>query len=160
MGAVAARAGVGKPTLYRRYPTKAAVVFDAVFGRTKAKPIPDVEDVREQLRVAYSWAVDEFAAPEARAALPGLLADLSAHPELAQTVRAMVIDPEYERVRATLRQAQSRGQIRQNIDLTLVIDIFVGAALARSALLDHQVDHDFGQRLVDILVDGLAPRPS
>jgi len=160
MEAVAARARVGKPTLYRRYPTKASLVFEAVFGKTKTNPDPDTGNLVDDLREAYSWAVDEFAAPEAHAALPGLLADLSADPQLAQLVRTLVIEPEYTRVHAALERAQRRGEIRADADLTLVIDAFTGTALTRVLLLDHPVDQAFGNRLVDLLVNGLAPRPT
>src|SRR3954462_3227974 len=68
MEAVAARAKVSKPTLYLRYPSRAVLVFDAIFGKTKALEIPDHGNIRTELREMYRWAVDEFAAPEARAA--------------------------------------------------------------------------------------------
>ena len=129
--AVAARAEVGRPTIYRRYPNKAALVFEAVFGKTKANPDPDSGSLVSDLRQAYSWAVDEFAAPEARAALPGLVGDLTANPQLASLVRSEVIEPEYGRVRAALERARQRGEIRPDADLTLAIDAFTGTALAR-----------------------------
>jgi len=159
MEAIAAGARVGRPTLYRRYPTKAALVFEAVFGKTKTHPDPDTGNLVDDLREAYSWAVEEFAAPEARVALPGLLADLSANPQLAQLVRTLVIEPEYTRVHAALERAQRRGEIRADADLTLAIDAFTGTALTRIMLLGHPVDQAFGERLVDLLVHGLAPRP-
>ena len=93
MEAVAARAGVSKPTLYLRYPGKVPLVFEAVFGRTKSREVPDSGSVVADLHEAYQWAVEEFAAPEARAAVPGLLAELAASPELAELVRRAVIDP-------------------------------------------------------------------
>lgn len=127
--AVAARAGVGKPTVYRRYSNKTALVFEAVFGKTKAQTDPDTGSLASDLREAYRWAVEEFAAPAARAALPGLIADLAANPQLAELVRTQVIGPEYARVRAALERARERG------------------------------DHAFGDRLVDLIINGLAPRP-
>jgi AcrR family transcriptional regulator len=156
--AVAARAEVGKPTIYRRYPNKTALVFEAVFGRTKANRDPDTGSLVSDLREAYSWAVDEFAAPEARAALPGLVADLTANPQLTELVRAHVIEPEYARVRAALERAKRRGEIHPDADLTLAIDAFTGTALARVLVLDRPVDHAYGERLVDLIVNGLAPR--
>jgi AcrR family transcriptional regulator len=156
--AVAARAEVGKPTIYRRYASKAALVFEAVFGRTKVKADPDTGSLAGDLREAYSWAVEEFAAPEARAALPGLVADLTANPQLADLVRGLVIEPEYLRVRAVLERARDRGEIHADADLTLAIDAFTGTALARVLILDRPVDHNFGERLVDLIVNGLAPR--
>jgi AcrR family transcriptional regulator len=156
--AVAARAEVGKPTIYRRYPNKAALVFEAVFGRTKAKADPDTGSLAADLREAYSWAVDEFAAPEARAALPGLVADLAANPQLAGLMRGLVIEPEYARVRAALERARQRGEIHPDADLTLAIDAFTGTALARVLILDRPVDHAYGERLVELIIKGLAPR--
>jgi AcrR family transcriptional regulator len=156
MEAVAARAGISKPTLYLRYPTRAVLVFEAIFGRTKVRATPNTGSIRTDLYEAYDWAVEEFSAPEARAAIPGLLAEVAAGAELAQQVRTVVIGPEYERVRAQMEQAQRHGEIQQNIDLDLVIDAFIGTALARVTLLDHPVDHAYGKRLVDLLLDGIA----
>ncbi|HZZ50209.1 MAG TPA: TetR/AcrR family transcriptional regulator [Pseudonocardia sp.] len=158
--AVAARAEVGKPTVYRRYPNKTALVFEAVFGKTKAQPDPDTGSLVSDLRKAYRWAVEEFAAPEARAAVPGLIADLAANPQLAALVRTQVIGPEYARVRAALERARERGEIHPDADLTLAIDAFTGTALARVLILDRPVDDAFGDRLVDLIINGLAPRPS
>jgi AcrR family transcriptional regulator len=156
--AVAVRAEVGKPTIYRRYPNKAALVFEAVFGKTKTRSVPDTGALVSDLREAYSWAVDEFAAPEARAALPGLVADVAANPAVAELVRGLVVEPEYARVRAALERAQLRGEIHPDADLTLAIDAFTGTALGRVLVLNRPVDHTFGERLVDLIVNGLAPR--
>jgi AcrR family transcriptional regulator len=158
MEAVAARAGVGKPTIYRRYPSKVALVFDAVFGRTKSRPIPGNGDIAADLREAYGWAVDEFASLEAKAALPGLLADLCANEELLGLVRRLVVDPEVGRVRQALHAAQQRGEVREDADLDLAIDAFTGTALARTTLIDRPVDRAYGDALVDLLMNGLAPR--
>ncbi len=154
MEAVAARAGVSKPTLYLRYPSRAVLVFDAIFGKTKGLDIPDHGDIRAELRETYRWAVDEFSAPEARAAIPGLLAEVGSAPELARLVRTVAVEPEYGRVRSMLERARARGQIRADADLDLMIDVFIGTALARVTLIDHPLDHDFGDRLVDLLLDG------
>jgi AcrR family transcriptional regulator len=160
MAAVAARAGVSKPTLYLRYSGKVALVFEAVFGRTKTRELPDSGSVVADLREAYSWAVEEFAAPEARAALPGLLAEIAASPELGALVRRSVVEPEYARVRSVLELGQERGEIRNDVDLELVIDAFTGTALARVTLLDHPVNQEYGARLVDLLVQALRPPPA
>jgi AcrR family transcriptional regulator len=158
MEAVAARAGVSKPTLYLRFPTKGALVFEVVLGKTKALEMPDTGDLRADLRATYEAGVDEVAAPEARAALPILLAELSASPELARIVQSRVLGPEYHRVRNLLEQARQCGEIRSDVDLRLVIDAFFGTALARAIILGGPLDHDFSATLVDLLINGMAPR--
>lgn len=157
MEAVAARAHVSKPTLYLRFPTKGALVFEVLLGKTKAVELPGTGDLRADLRTAYDAGVDEMAAPEARAALPILLAELSASPELARLVRHRVLGPEYHRVRTLLENAQHRGEIRADVDLRLVIDTFFGAALARALILDGPLDQDFSDALVDLLINGMTP---
>jgi AcrR family transcriptional regulator len=156
MEAVAARARVSKPTLYLRYPSRAVLIFEAIFGQTKARPMPDTGSIRTDLYVAYRWAVDEFSAPEARAAIPGLLAEVARSPELAQLIRTVVIGPEHARVRGQLELAQARGEIHAEADLDLLVDAFIGTALARVTLLDHPVDYAYADRLVDQLLDGVS----
>jgi AcrR family transcriptional regulator len=158
MEAVASRARVSKPTLYLRYPTKGALVFEAVFGKTRQRPMPDSGDLVADLGEAYAWLVGEFEAAEARRAVPGLLAELAANPELGKVVRASLIEPEYVRVRALLERGQRRGEIRADADLTLVIDAMLGTALARATVLDRGFDEGFASRLVELVVSGLAPR--
>ncbi|MDR3664483.1 MAG: TetR/AcrR family transcriptional regulator [Mycobacterium sp.] len=158
MDAVAARAHVTKPTVYLRYPSKGALVFEVLLGKTKALKDPDSGDLRTDLYSAYQAGVDEVAAPEARAALPILLAELSTSPELARLVQSRVLGPEYQRVRTLLEQAQDRGEIRTDVDLRLIIDAFFGTALARAILLGGPLDHRFSTELVDLLIGGMAPR--
>ena len=153
MEAVAGRAGISKPTLYLRYPNRVALVTDAIFGKTKVHAFPNSGSLREDLREAYRWAVDEFTAPEARAALPGLLA------ESAVTAPIMAaVGSEYTRVRDRLEQARAAGEIRDDADLDLVVDAFIGTALARILLVHHTVDYSYGDRLVDQLLDGVRSR--
>lgn len=73
--AVARRAGVGAPTIYRRWPTKEALIEDAAFGHAEAIPIPAATgDLRADLRGWVAIFLDWLANPVTRAALPGLLA--------------------------------------------------------------------------------------
>ena len=160
MEAVAARAGVSKPTLYLRYPSRAVLVFEAIFGQTKTRPLPNTGTIRTDLYTAYRWLVDEFSTPEARAAVPGLLADVGNSPELGHLIRTVVIGPEYERVRGQLEHAQADGEINAAADLDLLIDAFIGTALARVTLLDHPIDDGYVHRLVDQLLDGVLAKPA
>jgi len=157
MEGVAARAGVQKPTLYLRYPTKTALVFAAAFGKTAAVDDPDTGSLVGDLTIAYQWLIDELTAPEARAALPGLMADMATDPDGAELVRSLVIAPEYGRVRDRLERAVHRGELRADADLELAIDALIGTVLVRSAILDHPVDHAFSLRAIEMIVAALRP---
>jgi len=157
MEGVAARAGVQKPTLYLRYPTKPALVFAAAFGKTAAIADPETGSLVDDLTIAYQWLIDELTAPEARAALPGLMADMATDPDGAQLVRSLVIAPEYGRVRDRLERAIHHGEIRADADLELAIDALIGTALVRSAILDHPVDRTFTARTVEMILTALRP---
>ena len=72
--AIARRAGVGAPTIYRRWPRREALIEDAAFGRLEPAAVPEpTDDLRSDL---HSWTmmfIQQFANPVARAAIPGLL---------------------------------------------------------------------------------------
>ncbi|MGV0745575.1 TetR/AcrR family transcriptional regulator [Mycolicibacterium sp. XJ870] len=99
--AIARRAGVGAPTIYRRWPTKEALVEDAAFGHSDQLPVPTpTGDLRADLRGWVAMFLDWLADPVTRAALPGLLTayhrDESIYERLvlrAETdVRALMVD--------------------------------------------------------------------
>jgi AcrR family transcriptional regulator len=72
--AIARRAGVGAPTIYRRWPTKEALVEDATFGHPHPAPVPEpTGDLLTDLRAWVAMFLDWLADPATRAALPGLL---------------------------------------------------------------------------------------
>lgn len=159
MEAVAARANVSKPTLYLRWPTKAALVGETVFGNTTASPLPDTGDLATDLRVVIGWGMAELAAPEARAALPGLIAELDTNPHARRLVLGRVIEPEYVRVRTLLERARGRGEVRNDADLDLVMDACIGTLLARATVLDRPFNHGDIQALVDLVLGGISRTP-
>jgi AcrR family transcriptional regulator len=151
---VAARAGVAKPTIYRRWPVKGALVSEACFGKTKAMPMPDTGAVAGDLRIIVGWGVDEFMAPEARAALPGMVAELRSDSEVRRLFQERVLEPEYARVRQVLERARDRGELRTDVDLELLMDVLVGTVFGRAVLLDHPLDDRLVDELVELALSG------
>jgi AcrR family transcriptional regulator len=73
--AIARRAGVGVPTIYRRWPRREALIEDAAFGHARPAPVPmPTGDLRNDLRAWVVTFLDRLADPVTRSALPGLLA--------------------------------------------------------------------------------------
>jgi AcrR family transcriptional regulator len=83
MVAIADRAGVGKPALYRRWRSKTHLVFEAVFGwMGEYAPIADATDPNDWISRSYDYTLELFGRPEVREAVPGLIASLRDHPDL------------------------------------------------------------------------------
>jgi AcrR family transcriptional regulator len=155
---IAERAGVGKPTVYRRWGGKGLLVWDAVLGKSAALPLPDTGRIEDDLRTVLHWAIDEAGAPEAQAALPGMLADFKPKPELRGVVKERLLDPEYVRIRGVLERAVERGELRSDLDLDLVLDTLIGTVLGRAVLLERSLDERLVEGLVDLVLEGARKR--
>ena len=81
VAAVAARAGTTKPAVYRRWPTKAQLVHEAVFPVADRPLVPDGDDLVADLRAMVAATAELFGRPEVRAAVPGLLAEFARDPD-------------------------------------------------------------------------------
>ncbi|EWM13197.1 TetR/AcrR family transcriptional regulator [Kutzneria sp. 744] len=83
MVAIAERANVGRPALYRRWPSKTHLVFEAVFAwQDEPTPVLASASTEEWIRGSFAYTSELFNRPEVRAALPGLMASLAEHPDL------------------------------------------------------------------------------
>lgn len=147
--AVAKRAGVGHTSIYRRWPSKAHMVHEVVFPDQRTAEIPAGTPFEDTVRQFAGAVVASLSRPEARAAIPGLMADWQADPEL----RRRLMDRFEPATRARLRQAAdeavARGEVRPDADIDRVYDAILGAAVA-AQWVSHGAS---GRRLVDTLVD-------
>jgi AcrR family transcriptional regulator len=160
MEAVAARAGVGKATLYRRWASKEQLVVDAL--ATLAEPVELDEDApaRDQL-VALLDGLRRRASSLAGRIFPRLIGEAVENPELMERYRVQVLQPRRECFRAVMRQAVQEGLVRPDVDLDHAIDLLIGPVAYRNVLrTDPPVGPDFPARVVDDVLRGLAPRPS
>lgn len=154
---VAARAGVGKATVYRRYAGKAELVVDAVAGLVEA-PEPLVgASVRDELVALLDAVRRRSATSVAGAVFPRLIAAGIDHPELLALYRSQVLAPRRERLRELLRRGMGEGLLRGDLDVDRAIDLLV-APLAYRTLVrtDAEDDPRFAEHVVDDLLRGLA----
>lgn len=151
--AVARRAGVGAPTIYRRWPTKEDLVEDAAFGHVGPVPVPDpTGDLRADLRAWVTLFLGRLADPVTRAALPGLLIAYH-HDESIYERLALRAESDVRALMAELVGDAERA--------TTVFDFLVAATAVR-AMTRGLVDHDaFCDRTADalaVLAAGLPRR--
>ncbi|MFF3017317.1 TetR/AcrR family transcriptional regulator [Streptomyces sp. NPDC057939] len=158
IGAVAARAGVGKDTVYRRWRGKPELVFEAVFTTTDQSPVPDTGTLAGDLTELLRGLVDEFRAPAAAAALPGLLADFAADPVLKERIRGEFLAPSKERLLIVFERAGARGEIEAGTPVDLVLDTMAGAVFFHVGLVGEQPDPRLAVRLAAVILQGIEVR--
>ncbi|MDQ1736824.1 MAG: hypothetical protein QOH56_3075 [Pseudonocardiales bacterium] len=154
---VAARAGVGKTTVYRWWPTKGALVIEAVAA---ALPVPaqtDTGDLRQDLLTAVQRVVHTFARTPAGAVIPALAADVMSDPELAEQFREQLIRPRRSAVVEVLLRAAARGDLPQDVDTDLLLDVYAGAVFYRMLVSGQPVTDLLAEQLVGLLLDGKTP---
>jgi AcrR family transcriptional regulator len=154
---VAARAGVGKATVYRWWPAKGAIVIEALADSLTLPPPTETGDLRQDLRAAIDTAIHTFAASPTGAVLPALAAELSQHAEMAEQFRVQILRPRRSAVVGILRRAAARGDLPPDVDAELLLDIYAGAVFYRVFLSGQPVTEHLADQLVSLLLDGQTP---
>ncbi|MFF3249147.1 TetR/AcrR family transcriptional regulator [Streptomyces sp. NPDC002870] len=155
IGAVAARAGVGKDTIYRRWPGKPELVFEAVFTTADHAPVPDTGTLTGDLALLVQGLVEEFHSPSAAAALPGLLADFAADPALKARIRSDFLAPSKERLLIVFERAVLRGEIAAGTPVDLILDTLAGAVFFHIGLVGEHPTPQLAGRLAAVVAKGI-----
>jgi AcrR family transcriptional regulator len=158
MEAVRTRAGVGKATIYRRWSSKEELVRDAIVFLHVDFDTPDTGSLRGDYD-ALAQAVRASASRGGAATLmPRLLGDAVNDPELHAIFRANLVEPRRAALRQVLERAIARGEIREGVDLELMIDLFAGPAVYRLLITGGDMSRMFSvDEQLDALMHGLAP---
>ena len=154
---VAARAGVGKATIYRRWRGKEDMLLDAVGSLGSQLPVPQGRSVRADLIAILDWICREAADPR-RARLFALLqGEGTRYPRLLARYLDTVVEPRREVVASVLRRGVATGELRENTDIDAATLLLNGAVLASMSGQAH-ADARYARRLVEELMRGLAAR--
>jgi AcrR family transcriptional regulator len=156
MSAVAERAGTTKTALYRRWASKAELVHEAVLPATPESglSVPDAgaaADVRAMILATR----DMFSTPVLRSALPGLVADVAADPDLAARLSSRFAGL-IAAVRTRLQQAVARGEVQPYVDVDRLVEIVGGTTLLRLLMRPHdELADDWVDQVTAIVVHGI-----
>lgn len=153
---VAARAKVGKTTIYRWWPSKCRLVMEAVGTRIAVPPLPVTGDSRVDLRMAIQAAFDGFESSPLGDIVTGLAVDLLHDPDAVADFQAM-LRPRQEPVAALIASMVQRGDLPTDVDAGLLHDIWAGTLFYRALLRRPHSPHVVDQ-LTDLLLDGRLPR--
>ncbi len=159
MQRVAARAGVGKSALYRRWPGREEMVIDVVarFG-VPDLPLPDsgslAGDLRELVREMRDWLAHPRLAP----VVVDLMAESRRSPRLAAAFRDGLAGPRRHRSSAVLERAVARGEVGRldPVDVDLVLDVLGSVPFWRVAVHGADIDDAQVDGLVRMVVRGLG----
>lgn len=154
--AVAARAGVGKATIYRRWPGKDALVLDAVRTLKGTPAAPDTGTLRGDL-IALLSPVGDNGDPRVRQIMPGLV------PEVLRNSRQYalyqeIVEPRREVMRTVLRRGARRGELRTGVDVEVALLALSGPMIVQRLLRWHpELDRpELPAQIVDTLLRGIG----
>ncbi len=156
--AIAARAGVGKQTIYRWWPSRAALALEAYLAGSDAVLQPRLDDgpTQEDVRQLLDWLVAVLVEPIGGGVVAGLIADLQHDPDLAERFHRDVVPARRRAMLEALVRARQRGELRVDADLELAIDALHGAIFYRLLLSGEPLDAGFTERLAQHVLDGIA----
>jgi AcrR family transcriptional regulator len=155
---IAARAGVGKQTIYRWWPSKGAVLLDALLSKmTLDAPFPDTGDIVVDLRTQMTGAIRTLMGPEVGPHYRALIGDAQHNPALAADLRDRLIGPLCVKAANRIRVAQQQGQIRAECDPDAVVSLLYGAFYHRMLLLGTTADAAFVDDVLSMGFVGLRP---
>ncbi|UUN26579.1 TetR/AcrR family transcriptional regulator [Streptomyces sp. FIT100] len=160
---IAARAGVGKQTIYRWWPSKAAVLLDAFLDRAeqaaRGEPdLPDTGDLEADLKLVLRATVDELNSPVYDAPARALAAESVSDPALAAQFVERLLEPSLQLYVRRLDAARAAGHVRAGIDPRIALELFVGPLAHRWLLRTLPLTHEYADKVVEYALHGLAPR--
>jgi AcrR family transcriptional regulator len=156
MEAIAERAGVGKPSLYRRYPSKAHLAFATDVARSTAAPIDDRGDLEAELLDVYrGLAATLLATP--REASADQIARAIADPDFARALEDEQTDPAVAAVMAVWERAVARGDVDPGIDGRRALNDLAAAVVVDVLVRHRPVDDEHLAEMVRRFVRGVRP---
>lgn len=155
---IARTAGVGKATIYRRWEGKEALFLDVVRSMEPDDPPLPGTGVRDDLIALVETMRRRGLAKRSSALLHNLFAQMQSYPELWDLYHRTAVAPRRELMEAVLRRGVESGEIRSDLDLDLLGDLFVGPMLVRSVLRpDRTPGEGSAERIVDAVLQGVRP---
>ena len=156
---IAARAGVGKQTIYRWWPNKASLVMEAFIGAGEERvPEPDTGDVAGDLLAILIpvFAHNADYGLGAAMANKGMMAEAQLDPTFRETYLGLHRSW-WGPMRSVLRRGQARGEIRADVEADALIDLILGPAWYRMLLEHAPQDEAFARLIVHTVVEGNRP---
>lgn len=155
---IATTAGVSRPAIYRRWPSKAHIVHEAVFVGADAEDARPAADFADEVRGMVRGAVRMFAEPATREAIPGLMTEIRADPALQRILAARLETAARGSLTGRLPHAVASGEARRGLDPDTLFDAIAGAAIFALCIRDVADADRLITSLTDLVLYGALPR--
>lgn len=158
IAAIADRAGTNKPAIYRRWPSKAHLVHESVFPTQGPEVVLDGEDLRGDIRALVLSGLETLGNPAARAALPGLMAEMATDPDMHLEVLGRFARGTWGWLQDRLDRAVELGEVRPEVESSTVLELIAGSTLIATTIRPiDDTGSDWVDRIVDVIVRGISP---
>jgi AcrR family transcriptional regulator len=159
MEAVARRAGVGKPTLYKWWPSKAALVF-AMFHERMERELeaPEAATLEARIRFRVRGLLAQFRDLFGKV-MAELIAEGQSEPAVLRELYDQHIHLRRSQIVADIELAKSGGELRADTDPEILVDAIFGPLYYRMLLRITPLDEAYGDRLVDQVFRGVRAAP-
>ena len=155
MDGVAARAGVGKATIYRRWDSREDLLIDAVAGLVASVEVPETGDIRADLVTLLVRLRTFMSEMKGGSIFPWLIGEVAAGTEVGKHYAEAVILPRRRMIAQMISRGIENGSLRRDLDVQLAVDMISGPTLLRKMMTPIRgVDERWEEKLVDALLDG------
>jgi AcrR family transcriptional regulator len=154
--AVAARARVSKASIYRRWPSKQALLRAAAGSVVSELALPDTGALRTDVHELVLAAIRLYRDGLPGRLFPALVSEMAFDPELAGAIREGFLAERRNAVLVVLGRARERGELRADLDDELVLDLLAGVIYYRFLITGGALDDELAERLTSALLFGIA----
>ncbi|HJO39155.1 MAG TPA: TetR/AcrR family transcriptional regulator [Vicinamibacterales bacterium] len=155
MDAVASEAGVTKPTVYRRWSSKADLATAALAELQGAEPIPSTGSAPSDLKTILAALQKTLFRPNGMAIIGAVMVEERHTPELITLFRERVVHPRRLLLREVLESAEAEGALRAGADLDAAVNMLIGSFYAHY-LTGDKMPRTWARRIVDTVWKGIA----
>jgi AcrR family transcriptional regulator len=154
--AIARRAGTSKPAIYRRWPSKAHLVHEAVFPIGDATVLPDTGSLAGDVREMVSRTADVLTTPAARAALPGLVGEMAADLTLHSVLLERFGDILSRGLTDRLAGAVEHGEVRPDVTAAEIVEVVAGTTFLALLTRGDALDDSWIDRTAALITRGIS----
>ncbi|MFC6930352.1 TetR-like C-terminal domain-containing protein [Actinomadura yumaensis] len=151
---------MGKQTIYRWWPSKGAVMFDSLLAhqREEGGALPDTGDVEADLKLVLRATVAQFNDPVLDGMTRALAVEIQNDPSLGREMVDRLLGPQLEATKDRIRSAQRAGQIAEDLDLSVVVEMIFAPLFHRWMLRTAPLTPEYADSVVEMALGAFARR--